>query len=179
MMVCLCAALCVVVPQTLRVIPGTDGIYGLIHMPVLLCAFACGIGSGLACTFLGLTVSFFVAEAPSAVMLPVLLAECLAGSVLVGLMKKILPFRKVSGDLSLCFALSILLGRVAGSVLSALLFMEGDLASAFWTGGYFIVSIPGMLIEMVLLPIVAAALVKSGSVGLEVRPEGTKKDEES
>ena len=171
MIVCLCAALCVALPQTLRVIPGTDGIYGLIHMPVLLCAFACGAGGGVACAFLGLTVSFLVTGLPGAVMLPVLLVECIVGSLLAAFMERLLPFEKAAGDISLCFAISILLGRLTGSLVSALLFMAAGLPAAFWTGGYFLVSVPGMLIEMVLLPIVAYALVNAGLIELSVRPK--------
>lgn len=171
MTVCLCAALCAALPQALRVIPGTDGIYGLLHMPVLLCAFACGIGGGVACAFMGLTVSFLVTGLPSAVMLPVLLLECIAGTLLAAFMKRMLPFTNTERDISLCFAVSILLGRLAGGGLSALLFMAAGLPAAFWTGGYFLVSVPGMLIEMVLLPIVAYALANAGLIELSVRPK--------
>lgn len=159
---CLCAALCVVLPQALRVIPGTDGIYGLVHMPVLLCAFACGIGSALVCAVLGLSVSFLVVGLPAAVVLPVILAECLAASVMVGIMKKLLRFEKSARDIALCFAFAILPGRFVGGLLSALLFVPEGAAPFVWTGGYFITALPGMLVEMVLLPIVVSALVNAG-----------------
>lgn len=176
MTVCLCAALCAVLPQALRVIPGTDGIYGLVHMPVLLCAFACGIGAGVACAFMGLTAAFLVTGLPTAVMLPVLLTECIAGTLLVALMKKILPFTKAAGDISLCFAVSILLARFAGALVSALLFMAEGLSKVFWTGGFFLGSVPGMLIEMVLLPIVTTALVNAGLVELNARTKPEEKN---
>ena len=164
MMAGICAALCIVLPQALHVIPGTDGVYGLIHMPVLLCAFACGMGSGFVCALLGLVLSLVVAGLPTAVMLPVLLVECFAASLVLVLMKKLLSFRKVSADVSLCFACSILAGRLVGGVVSALLFAGESLAPYFWTGGYFLVSLPGMLIEMVLLPIVVNALIRAGLI---------------
>lgn len=167
MTACLCAALCIVLPQALHVIPGTDGIYGLVHMPVLLCAFACGIGSGFACALLGLTLSLIVAGLPTAVMLPVLLLECFAASAVLALMKKLLSFRKPEGNIALSFAAAILLGRLSGGLVSALLFSGDSYAPYFWAGGYFITSLPGMLIEMVLLPIVVNALVKAGLVELK------------
>ena len=164
MMACMCAALCIVLPQALRVIPGTDGVYGLIRMPVLLCTFACGMGSGFVCALLGLLLSLVVAGLPTAVMLPVILVECFAASLVLALMKKLLSFRKVSADVSLCFAVVIPAGRLVGGCISALLFAGESLVPYFWTGGYFLISLPGMLIEMVLLPIVVNALIRAGLI---------------
>lgn len=167
MLVSLCAALCIVLPQALHVIPGTDGIYGLLHMPVLLCAFACGVGGGLACALMGLTLSLIVVGLPTAVMLPLILAECLAASLVLALLKRLLSFKNAAADISLCFAVAILTGRLAGGVLSALIFSGESFAPYFWAGGYFISSLPGMLIEMVLLPIVVNALAKAGLIELK------------
>ena len=167
---CLCAALCVVLPQALRVIPGTDGIYGLVHMPVLLCAFACGIGSAFLCALLGLGLSFLVVGLPTAVMLPLILAECLMASLLLALMKGLLRFKNRAGDIALCFAAAVLVGRLSGGILSALLFAADGTAPYIWAGGYFLSSLPGMLIEMVLLPIVVNALVNGGLIELKARP---------
>lgn len=179
MTACLCAALCIVLPQALRVIPGTDGIYGLVHMPVLLCSFACGAGSGILCALLGLGLSFIVVGLPAAVMLPVILAECIVASGLLELMKRLLSFRNRAGAISLCSALAILSGRLAGGLLSALLFAPDGAAAPVWTGGYFLVSLPGMLIEMVLLPVVVTALANAGLVEIKARSAAVQTGEKN
>lgn len=162
----LCAAMCIVLPQTLSIIPGTDGVYGALHMPVLLCAFVCGGGSGFVCALIGLCLSSLIAGTPTLMMLPVLLAECMSGALVTGLIKKLCSFRKPERDIALCFGAGTILGRLGGAFVSALLFSFEATGFFIWMGGYFISAMPGMIVQMVLLPILVIALSNGGLICL-------------
>lgn len=167
MIAALCAALCVVLPQALSIIPGTDGGYGALHMPVLLCAFVCGGGSGMLCALIGLCLSAVIAGTPTAMMLPVILGECMFSALFTGFFRKLSFFKKPERSAAFCFAAGIILGRLCGAAISAALFTLESTAFLSWAGGYFVSAMPGMIVQMVLLSMLVMALSNGGLICLD------------
>ena len=130
-----------------------------LHIPVLLCGFICGWPWGLAIGFiaplfrsltLGMPVFF-----PSAVCMAFELATY--GAV-VGLMHKTLPRKKPYIYISLLTAMIV--GRVVwGAAMFVCMGINGgSFTFAAFLAGAFLNAIPGIIIQIVLIPILVMTL---------------------
>lgn len=167
MLVSVCMALCVVLPGMLSVIPGAERAYGTLHMPVLLCALACGWKWGLFTALGGVTVSAVISGVPTVAALPSLLAECAVSAVAAGLFARRLREKADTSTAAGAVLVSMLLGRAAGGAVSALMFAPTGTAFLLWLGAYMLAAMPGGIIQLVLLPVIFRALLESGLVPRE------------
>ena len=132
------------------------------HIPVLLCGFLCGPWYGLAVGLVGPLLRFFLFGAPP--LIPIGIPMCFelaTYGMVAGLLYKSLPQKKSSVYFSLIGAM--LLGRVVWGVARVVLLGLGK-AEFGWTAfiaGAFLNAIPGMIIQLILIPILVIALEKN------------------
>lgn len=134
-----------------------------LHLPVLICGFVCGWSWGLAVGFiLPIFRSLLFGMPP---MVPTALAmafEMAAYGAVSGLLYKRLPKTTVSIYVALIGAMVI--GRVVWGLVSIpiyAIFTERTFAlAAFWAGG-FVNAWPGMILQLVLVPIIVIALQRA------------------
>lgn len=158
MITAVCISLSVVLEMAVRVIPGGGSFYGLLHLPVLICALVCGGGHGALCGLCAAVLSAVTAGTPSAAMLPVCIAEC----VLLGGVAGVLSGRLQGGTLYIATLAAMVIGRVVGSVLGGVLFCDSVSAGIVWATGYFAAALPGAVIQFVLAPGIMHALKNAG-----------------
>ncbi|MBO5262420.1 MAG: ECF transporter S component [Clostridia bacterium] len=157
------SALCLALAYTLPFLTGQIQQIGNMlcpmHIPVLLCGFLCGWGWGLGVGAIAPLFRSFTLGMP--VLFPS--ALCMAfelGSygAVAGLLHKLLPRKKQYIYISLLA--SMLIGRIVWG-LSMLIFMgikgSGFTFSAF-LGGAFVNAFPGIIIQIVLVPIIVMIL---------------------
>ena len=158
----LCAALCVVLPVAFHTIPNAGSIFLPMHIPVLLCGFLCGWQYGLACGLLGPLLSHLLTQMPPAALLPSMLCELAVYGLVTGLLYPRMSRR--SGPVSVYVPLltAMVCGRVCYGVLNALIFQAGHYTLQIWLGTAVTTALPGIVIQLTLIPVLLGALRKAG-----------------
>lgn len=154
-------ALCVVLPLAVHAIPNAGSVLSPMHIPALLCGLICGWPYGLACGLLGPLLSSLITGMPPQAFLPPMMVELAVYGLVTGLMMRLVRTGSLMGDLYLSLTSAMLLGRVIAGLFRGLLFAPGQLSLAAWASGYFVTSLPGILIHLVLIPAVMLALMRA------------------
>lgn len=153
-------ALGIVLPLAFHAIPNAGMIFLPMHIPVLLCGLVCGFPYGLACGIMTPLLSSLLTGMPPAAMLPSMLCElAVYGAVSSGLIRFV---RVKNAYVNIYIALigAMLSGRVAYGVLNALIFRAGSYSMQLWMGAAFITALPGVVVQLLLIPAVVSALRK-------------------
>lgn len=154
----LCVSLGVVLPILLHGIPNAGSVLLPMHLPVLLCGLLCGPTLGLLCGLCTPLLSSLMTGMPGAAYLPAMLCELAAYGLLSGLFVRILPKKKPLVSLYASLILSMLGGRVFYGIINALVFRAGNYSITLWLTASFVTALPGILVQLFLLPPVALAL---------------------
>lgn len=155
-----CLALAMVLPLITGNVPKIGNMLCPMHIPVLLCGFICGSRWGLAVGAVAPVMKSALFGAP--VMLPMALSmafELAAYGAVAGLLGKRLSGKGVFGLYASLLG-AMVSGRVvwgAARVLLSLAMRENFPLSAF-VAGAFTNAIPGIVIQLVLIPPTVAAL---------------------
>ncbi len=156
-----CIALCIVLPQAFHTIPNAGSIWSPIHIPVLLCGLICGWPFGLLCGLAGPALSsLFTGMPPAAHLLP-MLVELPVYGIVCGLMMKVVRTRRLYADLYISLVTAMVLGRVVAGISKALIFAPGATTMITWATGYFVTALPGILLQLALLPTIVFALMQA------------------
>lgn len=154
-----CAALCLVLPLAFHTVPNAGTIFLPMHIPVLLCGLICGWPYGLVCGLLGPAISSLTGMPPIA-MLPSMMVECATYGAVTGLMMKFIHTKHATVDLYISMITAMVLGRVVSGLAKALIFSPG-VAPFAWVTTSLITGIPGICIQLVVMPVVVFALTKA------------------
>lgn len=166
--ICICAfctALCYVLPMALHPL-GLGTAISPMHIPVLLCGLLCGWGYGALCGIVGPVLSSLLSSMPPAVGLISMVPELCAYGLFAGLLMKWVRTGRVGADLYLSLVPAMVLGRVVGGVAKALfyLYTAQPYSVALWVGGYFVQTLPGMVLHLVVVPALVLVLMRTGLV---------------
>lgn len=162
----LCVALGLIVPQVFHLIPfvgavpNLGGVFLPMHIPVLLCGFLCGWKYGAACGAIVPLLSSVVTGMP--VLWPQgvsMVFELAAYGLVTGLL-----YRTLGKGLYPSLIAAMIAGRLVSGVAKALFFgMAGKpFGMAAFLSGAFTTAIPGIILQLALLPALVLALEKSG-----------------
>ena len=168
-----CIALCVVLPQAFHAVPNAGAIYLPMHIPVLLCGLLCGWSYGLLCGLAGPALSALLTGMPPAAVLPGMLVECGVYGLAAGLLMQLVRTKHLYADQYISLAAAMLLGRVVSGIAKALIFSVGSYSMASWVAGSFVTALPGIVIQLALLPSIVYALMRARLI-----PQRYPKDEE-
>ncbi len=162
----LCAALCVVLPMVFHVIPNAGSVFLPMHIPVLLCGMLCGWPYGFGCGLLGPLLSSLLTKMPPMAVLPSMMIECAVYGALsgwlMGLLRQKHPLVRLYGSL----IPAMLAGRIVSGVAKALIFSPG-MGFEAWATASFVTALPGIGIQLVLLPTLLLALQRAHLVPKE------------
>ena len=168
-----CIALCVVLPQAFHAIPNAGSIYLPMHIPVLLCGLICGWPYGLLCGLAGPALSALITGMPPAAVLPGMMVECGVYGLTAGLLIQLVRTKRLYADLYISLDAAMLLGRVVSGAAKALIFSAGSYSMASWVAGSFVTALPGIIIQLALLPGIVYALMRARLI-----PQRYPKDED-
>ena len=155
-----CAALCLVLPMAFHSIPNAGTVFLPMHIPVLLCGLICGWPFGLVCGIIGPFLSSIITGMPPAAMLPSMMVECAAYGCVTGLMMKLVRTGKTLPDLYISMITAMVLGRVVSGLAKSLIFAPGTAPFA-WVTTSLVAGIPGICIQLILMPMVIFALTRA------------------
>ena len=165
-----CAALCLVLPMAFHSVPNAGQIFLPMHIPVLLCGLICGWPYGLVCGLLGPAISCLVTGMPPMAMLPSMMVECAAYGAVTGLMMKFVRTKSTTADLYISMVAAMAIGRVIAGLAKALIFAPGTPIFA-WVTTSLVTGIPGIVIQLIVMPTVVFALTKAKLVPLRYPKE--------
>ena len=98
---------------------------------------------------------------PGPAVLPGMMVECGVYGLVCGLMMLRVHTGKLYADLYISQITAMLLGRVLSGVCKALLFAPATFSIAAWATASFVTGLPGIIIQLVLLPSLVVALTKA------------------
>ena len=157
-------ALGVALPQAFHSIPNAGSIFLPMHIPVLIAGYAVGPVFGLICGILTPLLSHLIFQMPPAPVLPGMLCELAMYGLMTGLLNKVLKIenRLVKNYVVLIGAM--LCGRLFYGILNALVFRAGSYSLQAWMSAAFVTAIPGIIIQLILIPILVDRLQKANLI---------------
>ncbi len=156
-------ALALVLPFLTGQIPEIGGMLCPMHLPVLLCGFLCGPGWALAVGFIAPLLRYVLFQMPP--IYPVGIAMCFelaAYGLVAGVFYRRLPKKLWAVYASLVTAM--VAGRIVWGAVRAIISGVGGAAftwQVFLASG-FTQAIPGIILQLVLIPILVLALQRAG-----------------
>ncbi len=161
----LCIALCYVLPLGFHAF-GAGELFLPIHIPVLLCGMVCGWGYGLFCGIAGPVLSCVLSGMPSPTDLISMVPELSLYGLVTGLLLQAIRTRFTLADLYLALIPAMAAGRIAGGLAKALFYLSHarGYSLGLWVSGYVVKSLPGILLQLAVLPPIVFALMKAGLI---------------
>lgn len=156
-----CIALCYVIPLMFHGIQNAGSIFCPMHIPVFICGLICGWQYGLLCGIAGPALSSALSGMPPVAVLPSMMVELAAYGTAAGLMMKLVRTKSTYADLYISLIVAIVCGRVLAGLAKALIFARGSYSMSAWIAGSVVTSWPGTVIQLVFIPTIVFALMKS------------------
>jgi len=132
------------------------------HIPILLCGFVCGWRYGLIAGFITPITRSLVYGMPPMIPIAASMAfELAAYGLIAGLLYKNLPKSKLNIFVSLIGAM--IGGRIVWGIVSYFIYGMKSIpyGMEIFMAGAFINAIPGIIIQLILIPIIIAALERT------------------
>ena len=155
----MCLALCLVLPFLTGQIPQMGSMLLPMHIPVLLCGFLCGGGWGAAVGFTAPLLRHVLFSMPPAPGCYSMAFELAVYGLVVGLLYKRLGKGVRSIYISLICAM--VAGRVAWGAVQVAILGLGSFPFSAFVAGAVTSAIPGILLQLVLIPLLVGALDKA------------------
>ncbi len=166
-MTALCIALGIVLPIAFHSIPNAGSIFLPMHIPVLLCGLICGPYYGLACGVLSPLLSSLITGMPPMGFLPAMLCELAVYGLVSGLLLRVIKTKYSVANLYLSLTGAMICGRITYGILNSLIFRAGEYSMQIWLTTAFVTSIPGIIIQLIVIPILVFSLRKARLVDYE------------
>ncbi|MBQ7036853.1 MAG: ECF transporter S component [Clostridia bacterium] len=153
-------ALAFVLPFLTGQIPEFGAMLCPLHIPVLLCGFICGWPYGLVVGFTAPLFRSFVLGMPPILTALAMAFELAAYGAVSGIMHRLLPKKKPYIYVSLLTAMVV--GRLAWGAATFLILASsgGTFTFSAFLMGAVLGALPGILVQIVLIPLLVMALSK-------------------
>ena len=165
----LCIALCCVLPQAFHILPLGNNVgtaLSPMHLPVLLCGLVCGWPYGLLCGLAGPVLSHLLFTMPPTPVLIPMIPELGVYGLAAGLGMQFIRTGRTLPDLYLSLLPALILGRIAGGVTQAFLYLSRteSYTIALWTGSYVVGTLPAIVLQLAVLPALVWGLMRAGLI---------------
>ena len=154
-------ALCVVLPMAFHSIQNAGSIFLPMHIPVLLCGLICGWQYGFITGIAGPVLSSLFTGMPPMAYLPSMIVELSVYGLVTGLMMKFVHTKNLYADLYISLISALMTGRIVAGIARALIFARGSYSMAAWATSYFVTGLPGIIIQLAIIPTLIFAIQKA------------------
>ena len=134
------------------------------HIPILLCGLICGWKYGFVVGLITPLLRFVLFSMPMMPNALTMAFELATYGAVTGILYQVLPPRKWRSCVSLVIAMIV--GRIVWGITSTIILNLGG-SSFTWQafiGGALLNAIPGIVIQIILIPSIMFALEKTGSI---------------
>ncbi len=159
-----CTALCVVLPMAFHAIPGGGNLFSPMHIPVLLAGLICGWPYGLFTGIAGPLLSSLITGMPPMGYLPIMIIELAFYGLLTGIFSFIIRTGNTYADLYISLIVAMIGGRIVAGLAKALIFVPGKFSVTVWVSAYITGSLPGIILQLIIIPIIYIALIRAGLI---------------
>lgn len=90
-----------------------------------------------------------------------MLVELAFYGLISGLLMQLIHTGKTTADLYISLTAAMLAGRIAGGLAKAFFFSAGSYSFSIWATAYFVSTLPGILLQLLLLPVLYFALQRA------------------
>jgi riboflavin transporter FmnP len=154
-------AIGIILPFITMQVPEIGNMLLPMHIPVLLCGFICGAPYGAIIGFILPLIRSLLFGAP--VMMPTAFAmaiELMFYGMITGMLYR--KLKNIKFGIYLTLVPSLLIGRIAWGIAAFILFsiIGTSFTWMIFIAGAFINAIPGIIIQMILIPIIVSSLKK-------------------
>ncbi len=156
----LCIAIGIVLPTMLHGIPNAGSIFLPLHFTVLICGLTCGAVYGGISGVLTTLLSHMMTGMPPAFILPSMICELATYGIIAGFMYDFIKVRNKNTKIVVSLVSAMLLGRIVYGLLNAILFQVGTYNLNIWMTSMFITALPGIIVQLLLIPFVVRAIEK-------------------
>lgn len=176
-------AMGILLPFCFHLIPNGGSVFTPMHLPIIICGFVAGPFYGAIIGLLCPLFSFLFTGMPMIAVLPGMMIELFFYGLVSGLFFRLFHTRYSLLDIYLTLIVSMLVGRLFGGLANYLLYIfnriDGSYSLEKFFSAYFLISWPGILIQVILIPAIVFALTKVGFINESDRyfPEKEGKSE--
>lgn len=156
-----CIALGLVLPMAFHAIPNAGSVMLPMHIPVLLCGLVTGPVTGLICGIFTPFLSSVITGMPGPAYLPSMICELAVYGLIAGIMTRLVKTGKPGVDVLVSLVAAMLAGRVVYGIINALVFRAGQYSLELWLTASFVTALPGIILQLILIPAVVFALRKA------------------
>lgn len=157
----LCIALGIMLPVAFHSIPNAGMIFLPMHISILLCGLVCGWQYGICCGILTPLLSSLLTGMPLMIMLLSMIPELAVYGLVTGILITAIKTKSPLAKLYAALVVAMLCGRVTYGILNSLIFRAGEYSINAWLTTAFITSLPGIAIQLLLLPPLVLLLKKA------------------
>jgi niacin transporter len=154
-------AIGIVLPLAFHAIPNAGRILLPMHIPILLCGIVLGFPYGLIVGILTPLLSSFITGMPPLGILPPMLFELGTYGAISSVIMQYIKIDNLYIRIYTSLISAMILGRIIFGVLNSLIFSVGDYSMQMWVTAAFITALPGIIIQIVLIPGIVIILVKA------------------
>ncbi len=130
------------------------------HIAPLLAGLTVGPIEGLIVGILSPILSSLLTGMPAAPRVPGMVVELAFYGLVGGLGMKYLPLKGMK-KVYVSLIIAMICGRIAGGLVQAFIMNPGNYSLAIWTTSYVTGTLPGMVIQIIFIPLVVRALQKA------------------
>ena len=156
----MCLTIGVILPQTLHIIPNAGSILLPMHIPVLIGGTLLGPYFGFLNGLLTPILSHLLFAMPPAIMLGQMIIELSVYGLSSGFLYHKLKIKNQLLKNYLVLIISMLTGRLAYGLANAIFFKAGSYSLKIWLQAAFITSLPGIIIQLAIIPFIIISIKK-------------------
>ena len=155
-------AIALVLPFLTGQIPEIGSMLCPMHIPALLCGFVCGWSWGLAIGFISPLLRSLLCGMPTAYAAVAMAFEMAAYGAVAGILYRILP--KKGWGIYVTLLTAMVAGRIVWGGVQFLLagLLSSEFSLPLFLAGAVTNAIPGIIVQIVLIPVLVAAMEKAG-----------------
>lgn len=157
-------AIGIVLPMAFHMIPNAGRVFLPMHLPVLIAGFVVGPWYGFAVGLITPMLSSLLTSMPPYAILPAMTLELGVYGLCTGLFVKKFNVKNNTAKIYAVLITSMLLGRVASGLVNGFIIRAGKYSMQMWITGSFVTALPGICIQLVVVPLVVNALIKAGYI---------------
>jgi niacin transporter len=155
----------IVLPLVFHAIP--QGLGGRVllpmHIPIFLAGLIVGPFFGFFAGLITPILSSMSTGMPAAGAITYrMMVELATYGIVAGLAVKFIRTRSTLVDLYIALILAMVFGRIMAGIAQAFIFSGGGaFGLSIWISGYFVTSLPGILLQLILIPAIILALKRA------------------
>ena len=159
-------AIGIALPLAFHSIPNAGRVFLPMHIPILLCGLICGFPYGLACGVVTPLLSSLLTGMPPAAILPAMVCELAVYGLISSLLMRYAAVKNQYASIYIALVGAMLSGRLVLGTVNALIFNAGSYSMQIWVTGAFVTALPGIAIQLVLIPVIIFGLQRAKLVDI-------------